>query len=181
MQERIIVSKSHFNIILTRLAFTLIENHFPFQNSLIIGIQPRGVFFSEILASKIKSIKNLEKLNTGKIDITFHRDDFLNNEKVHLPNFTQLNGNIDGKNIILIDDVLYTGRTIRAAMDALLEYGRPARIELLTLVDRRYSRELPVQPNYTGIEVDSVNSEKVKVIWNYDKTEAEIWIIPKTQ
>lgn len=181
MQERIIVNKSHFDIILTRLAYTIIENHFPFENVVFIGIQPRGVYFSDILMQKIKSIKNIEKLQYGKLDITFHRDDFLKNNKIPMPNTTQFNATIDNKVLVLIDDVLYTGRTIRAAMDAILEYGRPSKIELLTLVDRRYSRELPVQPNYTGLEVDSINSEKVKVNWNENKTEAEIWIIPKTQ
>jgi pyrimidine operon attenuation protein / uracil phosphoribosyltransferase len=99
----------------------------------------------------------------GRLDITFYRDDI--RKELHVPSQTQIDFSIEGKRVVLIDDVLYTGRTIRAALDALMAFGRPAKVELLVLIDRRYSRELPVQPDYAGRTIDSIVSQKVKVLW----------------
>lgn len=180
MQSRVIVNSEHFNIILRRLCYQIIENHFPFQQTVLIGIQPRGTLLLNAITTEIRRIHQHAVINEGKIDSTFYRDDFRTSDKLLVPNETQINYTIDNKNIVLIDDVLYTGRTIRSAMEALMEYGRPNKIELLTFVDRRFSRELPIEPNYVGMRVDSVNSEKVKVEWNKENTNATIWIIPKT-
>jgi pyrimidine operon attenuation protein / uracil phosphoribosyltransferase len=179
MQPRIIVHPFHFNIILQRLCYQIIETHRPFSDTILIGIQPRGVQLSRLVCEKINEIISENSISYGEIDTTFYRDDFRNTNKPLVPYETQIHHNIDNKKVILIDDVLYTGRTIRAAMDALLEYGRPAKVELLCFIDRRYSRELPVEPNYTGLQIDSINSEKVKLEWNVSHSEATIFIIPK--
>jgi pyrimidine operon attenuation protein/uracil phosphoribosyltransferase len=98
------------------------------------------------------------------LDITFYRDDL--RKELHIPNKTDINFSMEGKRVILIDDVLYTGRTIRAALDALMDFGRPEKVELLILIDRRYSRQLPIQPDYVGKSIDSIISQKVKVLWD---------------
>ncbi len=98
----------------------------------------------------------------GKLDITFYRDDVRN--QLHIANKTDINFSIEGKEVVLIDDVLYTGRTIRAALDALLDFGRPEKVKLLILVDRRFNRQLPIQPDYVGKSIDTITSQKVKVL-----------------
>lgn len=102
-------------------------------------------------------------LKYGRLDITFYRDDI--RSSLHMPTVTDLPFSIEGKKIVLIDDVLYTGRTIRAAMDALIDFGRPAKVELLILIDRKYNRQLPIQPDYFGKAIDSIITQKVKVLW----------------
>ena len=97
------------------------------------------------------------------LTLLFYRDDI--RDELHVPNQTDIPFSIENKRVILVDDVLYTGRTIRAALDALLDFGRPAKVELCVLVDRRFSRELPIQPDYVGKSIDSIISQKVKVFW----------------
>jgi pyrimidine operon attenuation protein/uracil phosphoribosyltransferase len=96
---------------------------------------------------------------------------------LHVPNHTEINFSIENKNVILIDDVLFTGRTIRSAMDAILDFGRPQKVELLTLIDRRYSRQLPIQADYVGLVIDSIVSQKVKVFWNEKDKKDEVILI----
>src|SRR4030095_8119883 len=103
------------------------------------------------------------KINYGKLDITFYRDDV--RKELHVPNQTDIKFSIEGRKVVLVDDVLYTGRTIRAALDALLSFGRPDKVELMVLIDRRYSRHLPIQPDYIGKSIDSIITQKVKVLW----------------
>ena len=145
------------------MANQLIENHILFQNTALIGIQPRGIFLSDKLVAAVQAEMPGPVLNYGKLDITFYRDDL--RKEMHLPNKTDINFSIEGKRVVLIDDVLYTGRTIRAALDALMDFGRPDKVELLVLIDRRYSRQLPIQPDYVGKSIDSIISQKVKVLW----------------
>ena len=111
----------------------------------------------------------------GKLDITFYRDDI--RKEIHVPNQTAINFSIEDKNVVLIDDVLYTGRTIRAALDALMDFGRPAKVELMVLIDRRYSRQLPIQPDYTGKAIDSIITQKVKVLWKEKDEKDEVVLI----
>jgi pyrimidine operon attenuation protein/uracil phosphoribosyltransferase len=158
-----IMDEEQLKLTLKRLSHELIENHYPFNDTCIIGIQPRGIAISDFITSYIMQINPAVKLNYGKLDITFYRDDFRN--QLHAPGITELPFQIEHKNVILIDDVLYTGRTIRAAMDALLDHGRAQKVELCILVDRKYSRELPIQPDYVGKSIDSIITQKVKVIW----------------
>jgi pyrimidine operon attenuation protein/uracil phosphoribosyltransferase len=145
----------------------LIENHYPFTDTCIIGIQPRGIAISDFITQYIQNIHPEVSIHYGKLDITFYRDDFRG--QIHIPSITDLPFSIEGKKVILIDDVLYTGRTIRAAMDALLDNGRAQKVELCILVDRKFSRELPIQPDYVGKSIDSIVTQKVKVIWGDEK------------
>jgi pyrimidine operon attenuation protein/uracil phosphoribosyltransferase len=162
-----IMEEDQLKLTLKRLAHELIENHYPFLDTCIIGIQPRGIAISDYITQYIQEIHPEIKLKYGKLDITFYRDDF--RTQIHVPSITELSFSIENKKVILIDDVLYTGRTIRAAMDALLDHGRAQKVELCILVDRKFSRELPIQPNFVGKSIDSIISQKVKVIWGEEK------------
>ncbi len=162
-----IMEEDQLKLTLKRLAHEIIENHYPFSNTCIIGIQPRGIAISDFITQYIQEVHPEIKLQYGKLDITFYRDDF--RTQIHVPNITDLPFSIENKKVILIDDVLYTGRTIRAAMDALLDHGRAKKVELCILVDRKFSRELPIQPDYFGKSIDSIVTQKVKVIWDNEK------------
>lgn len=161
-----------------RLAHQLIENHSNFSETVLIGLQPRGIFLANRLVTYIESITNLH-LQYGKLDITFYRDDFNTSKEIHLPNQTEIDFSIENKKVVLIDDVLFTGRTIRSAMDALVDFGRPQAVELLVLVDRRFSRQLPIQADYTGVVVDSVRTQKVKVFWKEHGKNDEVVLLEK--
>lgn len=158
-----ILAQQQISLTIKRLANQLLENHLDLEECAFIGIQPRGIYLSDRIVKEIISETGEQKINYGKLDITFYRDDI--RKELHVPNHTEIGFSIEGKNVVLIDDVLYTGRTIRAAMDALMDFGRPAKVELLVLIDRRYSRELPIQPDYAGKTIDSIVSQKVKVRW----------------
>jgi pyrimidine operon attenuation protein/uracil phosphoribosyltransferase len=145
------------------LCHQLIEVHDDFKQSALIGLQPRGVFLAKRIHQKLSSILKSKKINYGELDITFYRDDFRRKELI--PNKTNIDFIIEDKNIVLIDDVLFTGRTIRAGLDAMLAFGRPKDVELLVLIDRRFSRHLPIQAKYAGKTIDSIESQKVKVDW----------------
>jgi pyrimidine operon attenuation protein/uracil phosphoribosyltransferase len=165
------------DITLTRLAYQLVENHSTFEDTVIIGLQPRGVYLSDRIYNKVQALLPKVKINYGKLDITFYRDDF--NEKGAMFNAsdTRLDFSIDGKKVILIDDVLYTGRSIRSGLDALLDYGRPAHVELLVLINRRFNREVPIQPDYVGMSVDVINNQKVKVVWSEEAGKDEVILL----
>lgn len=163
------------SLAIKRLANQILENHVQMKNTVIIGIQPRGIFLSDRIVRAIQAELGGLSFFYGKLDITFYRDDI--RKELHVPNQTDISFSIEGTNVILVDDVLYTGRTIRAALDALMDFGRPEKVELLTLIDRRYSRELPIQPDYTGRIIDSIVSQKVKVLWSEkDKTDEVILV-----
>lgn len=175
MLHKQLLSSPKFDLTIKRLCYQLIENHNNFSNTAIIGLQPRGVFLANRIHEELKKILPKANIDFGNLDITFFRDDFRRRESPLVPNSTNINFIIEGKKVILVDDVLYTGRTIRAGMDAMLAYGRPKKVELLVLVDRRFSREIPIEPNYIGIQVDSIASQNVRVSWketdNSDKIE----------
>ena len=160
-----LLTAAQLRITLQRLAHQLAERHGDFENTALIGIQPRGVALSDRLMLLLRIITGNEKLSYGKLDITFHRDDVHSGGALHMPSVNDIPFSVEGRDVVLIDDVLHTGRTIRAAMDALMAYGRPARVELLTLIDRKFSRELPVQPDYAGRSIDTIMSQKVIVDW----------------
>ena len=163
------------SLAIKRLANQILENHVQMENTVLIGIQPRGIFLSDRIVAAIRmEIKNTDFFY-GKLDITFYRDDI--RKELHVPNHTDISFSIEGKNVILVDDVLYTGRTIRAALDALMDFGRPEKVELLTLIDRRYSRQLPIQPDYTGRVIDSIVSQKVKVLWSERDEKDEVVLV----
>jgi pyrimidine operon attenuation protein/uracil phosphoribosyltransferase len=161
------MEEDQLKLTLKRLSHELIENHYPFTETCIIGIQPRGIAISDYITQYIQELHPEVKLQYGKLDITFYRDDF--RTQIHVPSITELPFSIENKKVILIDDVLYTGRTIRAAMDALLDHGRAKKVELCILVDRKFSRELPIEPNFVGKSIDSIITQKVKVMWGVEK------------
>lgn len=163
MKPKIVLEKKAFQLTIKRLCYQLIENHNDFSKSVIIGLQPRGVFLAKRIHKELSTILKTKKIELGTLDVTFYRDDFRKKELI--PNATDINFIIEDKNVILIDDVLFSGRTIRAGLDAMLAFGRPADVELLVLIDRRLNRNLPIQAKYVGKTIDSVASENVKVTW----------------
>jgi len=163
--EHLLINPLQFRLTLDRLAHQLVEEHGEFADSALIGIQPRGVHLASRLRDRIADIIGGQRPRCGDLDITFFRDDFRRHDQPLMAASTNLEFSVEGLNIILVDDVLFTGRTIRAGMDALLAHGRPAMMELAVLVDRRFRRELPIEPKYVGRSVDSLDSQRVKVIW----------------
>ena len=180
MEPRVIIDSTEFNLILKRLAYQLIENHGDFSNSAIIGLQTKGVVLADRLKKELDKILPNANILCGALDITFFRDDFRRGSKPLVANTTKIDFIIENKNIILIDDVFFTGRTVRAGLDAMLAFGRPASVELLVFVNRRYKRHLPVQPTYIGKTVDSVDSEKVKVEWSDEEGKDQV-VLYKTE
>jgi pyrimidine operon attenuation protein / uracil phosphoribosyltransferase len=176
MQNLTLLDGKKFQITLQRLCRQLIENHNDFSGSVIVGIQPRGIYLAKRIAAELRKILPGSAIQQGDLDITFYRDDFRRRDQL-LPNQTKIDFIIEGKKVIMMDDVLWTGRTIRAAMDALQAFGRPDKVELLALVDRRYSRHIPVSPDYVGIEVDSIASQRVVVSWVETDGEDRITLI----
>ena len=162
-----ILNKPQLHLTILRLAHQLMENHLHLNELVFIGLQPRGVQVSKLIVDNIQKLYPDEKIAYGILDITFYRDDI--REELHVANKTDIPFSIEGKKVILIDDVLYTGRTIRAALDALQDFGRPKKVELCVLVDRRFSRELPIQPDYFGKAIDTLVSQKVKVEWDTEQ------------
>ena len=179
MSQKVLLNAKEVNIILHRLACQLIENHNDFSNTVIIGLQPRGVFLANRLSKILKEDYNIKNLKCGLLDITFFRDDFRRGDKPLEANTTEIDFIVEDKNVVFVDDVLYTGRSIRSALTAIQSFGRPKHIELLTLIDRRFSRHLPIQPNYKGRQVDAINEEKVKVNWKENDSEDSVYLINK--
>jgi len=165
MQKLTLLDGQKFQITIQRLCHQLIENHNDFSESAIIGIQPRGAYLAKRIGDELRRLQPKANILQGNLDITFFRDDIRTNKDLPQASATDINFIIENKNVVLVDDVLWTGRTIRAALDALLAFGRPRKVELLVLVDRRFSRQLPIEPDYIGIQVDSVDSQKVLVSW----------------
>lgn len=166
-----ILNKHQLQITIERLAYQIIENYADLSSVALIGLQPRGIFLADKIYNQLKKIKPEQDFLYGKLDITFYRDDI--RKELHVPNQTDITFSIEDKNVILIDDVLFTGRTIRAALDALLSFGRPKKVELCVLINRVSSRQLPIQPDYCGKSIDSIITQKVKVEW--DKEEVNLY------
>jgi len=170
-----ILSEQQLEITIKRLARQVLENHVDLSGTVLIGLQPRGIFLSDQIVDEIKKETPAANIHYGKLDITFYRDDI--RKELHIANRTDIPFSIEGKNVILIDDVLYTGRTIRAALDALLDFGRPEKVELCVLIDRRFSRQLPIQPDYIGKSIDAIVSQKVKVFWKNKDGKDEVCLV----
>ncbi|MBU7569817.1 MAG: bifunctional pyr operon transcriptional regulator/uracil phosphoribosyltransferase PyrR, partial [Flavobacterium sp.] len=134
-------------------------------------------FLAERLKELLLKEYKVQDVALGYLDITFFRDDFRRTEKPLEANKTQINFLVENKKVIFIDDVLYTGRSIRSALTAIQSFGRPSEIELLVLIDRRFSRHLPIQPDYRGRQVDSINNEKVKVCWKEQEGEDVVYLV----
>ncbi len=176
MQQRIILDHRRIRITLRRLAHQLVEQHGDFSASALIGLQPRGVLLSRILLQELKEITGNPEILYGELDTTFHRDDFRRGDNLLIPEESRIDFAVEGLNIILVDDVLYTGRSVRSAMDALVDFGRPKKTELLVLVDRRFNREMPIAPDYVGEVVDTrAADQKVRVEWT--ENDYKVWLI----
>jgi len=165
MRTSVILGSRAFALTLTRLCYQLIEDHGDLKGTVLIGLQPRGVLLARRLKAALGRILGHDDFLYGELDITFHRDDFRRRDVPLAPSSTLLDLTLDGRRVVLIDDVLYTGRSIRAGLDALLAFGRPEQVQLLTLIDRRFQRELPIQPDYVGRWVDSLDGQRVSVEW----------------
>ena len=164
MERQVILNAKHVELTINRLCYQLIETHNDFSNSVLIGLQPRGINVVTRLKERLETILGHEVI-CGNLDITFYRDDFRRREIPLIPSATNIDFDIENKNVVLMDDVLYTGRTIRAGLDALLAFGRPKKVELLTMIDRRFRRDLPISADYVGKTVDTLISERVSVEW----------------
>jgi pyrimidine operon attenuation protein / uracil phosphoribosyltransferase len=170
-----VLTEQQLDITIKRLSHQILENHPALENTVIIGLQPRGIYVSDNIVEELKKIVPEEKIRYGILDITFYRDDI--RKEIHMPNQTKIPFTIENKNVVLIDDVLHTGRTIRAALDALLDFGRPSKVELCALIDRRFSRQLPIQPDYVGKAIDSIISQRVKVFWKSRDKKQEVVLL----
>jgi pyrimidine operon attenuation protein/uracil phosphoribosyltransferase len=177
MSQKVLLNATEVKIALHRLACQLIENHDNFNNTALIGIQPRGVYLAERLKEILEKEYKIKDIQLGYLDITFYRDDFRRGDKTLEANKTSIDFIVEDKNIVFIDDVLYTGRSIRSALTAIQSFGRPLEIELLTLIDRRFSRHLPIQPDYRGRQVDAIGDEKVKVCWKEQDGEDAVYLV----
>lgn len=173
-----LLNSARLSLTLQRLAHQLVENHVDLSDTAIIGIQPRGIMLSNRIAKLVGEISGNKNVEYGTLDITFYRDD-VHSSDIHVPAVTNIPFSIENKNVILIDDVLHTGRTIRSALEALIDFGRPKKVELLVLIDRRFSREIPVQPDYVGHTVDTITTQKVKVYWQEKDGKDEVVLIDK--
>jgi len=180
MRKRILDNQL-LDITINRLCQQLIENHGEFEDSVIIGLQPRGIYLANRIQSRLESILK-KPISLGYLDTTFYRDDFRRRDTPKKANATNISFIIEDKKVILIDDVLYTGRSIRASMDAMIAFGRPLKVELLVLIDRRYSRQLPIEPNYIGKHVNTIESQVVLVEWKEQgKKSDNIWLLNKEE
>jgi len=177
MSDKILLNSKKIEIIIHRLACQLIENHGDFSNTVLIGLQPRGIFFANRISSVLKTKYQIPDIKIGKLDITFYRDDFRRREAPLNANSTDINFLIEDKKVVFIDDVLFSGRSINAALTAIQSYGRPSEVELMVLIDRRFSRHLPIQPDYKGVDVDVINEERVLVNWKDNNSEDVVYII----
>jgi pyrimidine operon attenuation protein/uracil phosphoribosyltransferase len=155
-----ILSPEEIRRTITRLASQIIEQSDDLSEIVLLGIYTRGAVLAHLIAQQIEMLENTQ-LPVGAIDVTFYRDD-LDQIKVRTPAKTKIPVDLTGKTVILVDDVIYKGRTIRSALNAVLEYGRPERIKLVVLVDRGH-RELPIHPDFIGKKLPTAREEQVKV------------------
>jgi pyrimidine operon attenuation protein/uracil phosphoribosyltransferase len=179
MQKKLILDSDLLDITISRLCQQLIENHNDFSETVIMGMQPRGIFLAEIIHKKLEQ-DTKKSIPLGYLDTTFHRDDFRRRQIPAKANETRISFIIEGKKVVLVDDVLFTGRTIRAAMDAMIAFGRPATVELLVLIDRKYNRELPIAADYVGKVVNTLPTQRVLVeLEAQGHKQNKIWLINK--
>lgn len=181
MQKRLVLDQQQIAIILKRFCYQLIENHDDFENTVLLGLQPRGTILLDKVVALLEEISGV-KVPSGYLDATFHRDDFRRRDFPLKANETRIDFLVEGKKVILIDDVLYKGRSVRAAMDAMIAFGRPQKVELMVLVDRRLTRDYPIMPDYFGVKVNTLDSQHVVVEWTVqDHPEDAIWITDKVK
>lgn len=177
--QALLLNPQKVALITKRFALQIIENHKDLSNLAIIGLQPRGIALAKCVRNEVINLLG-QDLKFGELDHTFFRDDIGRGE-IHLPKPSKIEFSTEGMNIIIIDDVLFTGRSVRAAIDAILRFGRPLRIELMVLVERIFERELPIKPDYKGVSIDSRKvNQKVKVDWQSDEN-VNVWLLNQEQ
>lgn len=174
MKPVTILDSQQFALTIKRLCFQLIENHEDFSDTVIIGLQPRGIYLADRIVAELQRILGKTDIRSGHLDITFYRDDFRRKEKPLSASPTTIDFVVEDQHVILVDDVLFTGRTIRSGLEALVDFGRPKTVELLVLIDRRFKRQIPVQPDYVGKWVDSIAEQRVEVEWKESEGEDRV-------
>ncbi len=181
MQKKLILDSTLLEITVNRLCQELLENHSNFENTVLLGLQPRGIHLAKLISQRLEQETGKE-IPLGYLDTTFHRDDFRRRDTPVQANATHVPFIIEDKNVILIDDVLYTGRSVRAALDAMISFGRPRKVELLVLVNRRYTRQLPIEADYIGRNVNTIESQRVLVELKARGDKAnKIWLVNKEE
>lgn len=179
MQKKLILDSELLNITISRLCQQLIENHDTFSDTVIIGMQPRGIHLAELIHEYLEKYIR-RNVPLGYLDATFHRDDFRRRDTPLKASENRIPFIIEGKKVVLVDDVLFTGRTIRAAMDAMIAFGRPSKVELLVLIDRKHNRELPISADYIGKSVNTLTSQRVLVeLKAQGHPQNKIWLVTK--
>ena len=177
---KVILNEKRFVLTLERICQQLVERYDDFEDVCIIGMQERGAILSDRIVSMLRA-KGFSNFKYGKLDISFHRDDFRRRSNPIAPSKTEIDFIIEEKDVLLIDDVLYTGRSVHAAMSALQQFGRPNRIELLALVDRRFNRHFPIKTDFVGITVDAIDDAYVKVEWSHMNGKDQIKFFSKKE
>ena len=173
MNSTEILNSLQLSLTIRRLCFQLIENHHDFSNTVLVGLQPNGVFLVNRLKKELEKIIN-KVVKTGVLDITFFRDDFRRKEKPLIPSVTNIDFSLENKVVVLVDDVFFTGRTVRSGLDAIMTFGRPKSVEFLTLIERRFTQHLPIKADYIGQSIDTINEEKVSVRWKEEHGKDQI-------
>ena len=173
MNSTEILNSLQLSLTIRRLCFQLIENHHDFSNTVLVGLQPNGVFLVNRLKKELEKIIN-KGVKTGALDITFFRDDFRRKEKPLIPSVTNIDFSLENKIVVLVDDVFFTGRTVRSGLDAIMTFGRPKSVEFLTLIERRFTQHLPIKADYIGQSIDTINEEKVSVRWKEEHGKDQI-------
>jgi pyrimidine operon attenuation protein/uracil phosphoribosyltransferase len=173
--NKLIVPAPLLKVIVSRLCHQLIEYHRSFEHTVLIGLQPRGIYLANRIQAELVNILKRD-VRLGYLDTTFHRDDFRRRGAPLTASRTDIPFVLEDRNVVLIDDVLYTGRTVRAALDAMTTFGRPRKVELLALVNRRYARHIPVEADYVGRTVNTLDSQRVVVAWQEGEGEDGIWL-----
>lgn len=161
MTERTVLTQADITRALTRISHEILESNRGAENLVILGIPSRGVPLAQRITEIIRRIEPASSVRVGSLDVTMYRDD-LNHTRTRTPSPTQVPGSIDGATVVLVDDVLYSGRTIRAALDALGDHGRPSVVRLAVLVDRGH-RELPIRADFVGKNLPSASHERINV------------------
>jgi len=171
-----ILNHKDLQIQIASLANALLKKHPQLDDVVFVGIQQGGVVLADDIVAAIQLLQPDKKVQYGQLDITFYRDDI--RKEILAPDTMHLPFSIENKNVVLIDDVLFTGRTIKAALDVLLDYGRPAKVELCVLVDRKEHRQFPIQADFSAIEMATDKSDKVKLIKDSDNNK-HVVLMPK--